>query len=234
MGTNETEALVRKAFSRTVSDGLLADRLTRSVARSISYDPALREVGERELEKALLSAEGETEHSAVLAKIREYQQKTRQRLDAGAPGAVSDDIVNRGFFLQCWKAFLRDGDLCAVRPLTVSFLAKRLAKDKKYIGDDELDWCAREAVRETEDLCTEEKSRRQQAAYEENTVLLVMHKFRRSMESNPEKTQALLDAWERDYTEYSVKQFGHEPDWSPSGFTRQPATHAFDKTKKNG
>ena len=228
MEQNRAESIILGVLKRGNTDGILAENLSRALARSISYDASLRGIEESDLEAAILSAGGNTQHHVLLQKIREYQAKTRERTAVPAPAPVSNETVNRGFFLQCWHAFTRDGHLATVRTLTVSFLAKWLLKEKKYIADEEADWCARKAVEEAEEYPKEERETRSRDAYEEAVVLLVMHKFKRSMEKNREKTQHLIDEWEKDYAGYCVTHYGHEPDWSPTGFTRPVKTHAFD------
>lgn len=235
METNATEIAVGKALSAIGTDPKKKDNLARSLARSISYDAALADMGEEEIRRALEGGPASTQHHVLLETLRLYRQKTRQRTEKTVPGpgrTVPENTVNKGFFLQCWHAFLRDGHLGTVRMLTVRFLAKWLTDTGRWIEEDEKDWCARNAVNENEERDPSERESRTRDAYDEAVVLLVMHKFSRSLEKQPEKTRELLDSWEKEYTEYCLKTFGNAPDWSPSGFTRTPATRAF--MKKNG
>lgn len=231
MDTNATENAVGKALAALGTDTIAANRLTLSVARSISYDKSLAEMKPSEIEAAVLSAGKTTEHHVILDAIREFRKRTREKADAiaPAPAPACNDAVNKGFFLQCWHAFLRDGHLGSVRMLTVRFLAKWLTDTGRWIEEDEKDWCARNAVNENEERDPSERESRTRDAYDEAVVLLVMHKFSRSLKKQPEKTRELLDSWEKEYTEYCLKTFGNAPDWSPSGFTRTPATKAFMK-----
>lgn len=234
MDTNATENAVGKALSALGVDPLAANRLTLSVARSISYDKDLAGMAPAEVEAAVLSAGSAAEHHVILDAVRGFRRRTREKADAivPAPTPPGNEPANKGFFLQCWHAFRRDGHLGGVRLLTVRFLARWLADNMRWVETDELDWCARYAVRENEDVPAAEKEDRTRACYEETLVLLVMNKFARSMDKNPEKTSRLIDGWEREYAEYTTKQFGHAPDWSPSGYARTPSTSAFGAGKQ--
>ena len=236
MDTQATENAVGKALAALGTDTLAANRLALSVTRSITYDKNLAGMDPSEVEAAVLSAGKTTEHHVILDAIREFRKRTREKADsiAPAPAKASNDPANKGFFLQCWHAFLRDGNLGGVRVLTVRFLAKWLVDNMRWVEPDELDWCARYAIRENEDAPASEKEDRTKTCYDETLVLLVMNKFARSMEKNPEKTSQLIDGWEREYAEYTTKQFGHAPDWSPTGYTRTPSTSAFGAVKQEG
>ena len=230
------ESVIFNALAKIsgVTAGASLQQLARSIAKSVSYDPGLNAMTDDELASAVMHSGGKMEHSAVMAKIREYREKAAARSEElrNGPEPPSTETVNRGFFLRCWDAYRRDGDLSDLRYLTVSFLARWLLAEKKYIDDVEADWCARRAVEAAEpfdDLTAQAKEARQEAAFQEAVVLLVMNKFERALTKDRQKTQALLNGWRDEYTEYTVRQFGNEPDWSPTGANRQPAINLFKK-----
>lgn len=230
------ESVIFNALAKIsgVTAGASLQQLARSVAKSVSYDAGLSAMSDDELAEAVMQGGAKMEHSAVMAKIREYREKAARRSEElrNAPPPPSTDAANRGFFLRCWDAYRRDGDLSDLRFLTVSFIAQWLLSQKKYVDDVEADWCKRRAIEATEqldELTREAKEARKDAAYFEAVVLLVMNKFERAMKKDPAKTQALIDGWRDEYTEYFVRQFGNEPDWSPTGANRQPAINLFKK-----
>lgn len=216
MKTSDTEAVIRRALEGRMADGAAASALARSIAASISYDAGLQQLDENDLETAV-SASPTTEHHVIMAQIRE---KRREKANATEPRPAPADekTVNIGFFLRCWDAYSRDGHLGSIRMLTVTFLADWLLNDRSYIQPDEVDWCARKALKETGkgnpgDMKTRE-------AFHEAVVLLVMEKFSRSMKNNPEKTGALIEGWRKEYGEYCRKKFGGDPEPVPTGFMR--------------
>lgn len=232
----DTENSIRKALGEgygTSTNGAIIDALTNSICRSMSYDASLKDADQTVILATIRSGGAALEHSAIMAAIRkaikdakefERRQAERQRI------SQTEETVQWGFLLQCIEAFRKYGDVLSVRQLTVSFLAEWLVKRKQYILDDEISWCAARAVEATEGEKGPDKDNRTSAAYHEAVVMLVMHKFARSLEKNPEKTRALIEGKRKEYEAYCEKRFGHKPDWTPSDSTREnPIPNVFKK-----
>lgn len=232
----DTENSIRKALGEgygTSTNGAIIDALTNSICRSMSYDASLKDADQTVILATIRSGGAALEHSAIMAAIRkaikdakefESRKAERQRI------SQTEETVQWGFLLQCIEAFRKYGDVLSVRQLTVSFLAEWLVKRKQYILDDEISWCAARAVEATEGEKGPDKDNRTSAAYHEAVVMLVMHKFARSLEKNPEKTNALIEGKRKEYEAYCEERFGHKPDWTPSDSTREnPIPNVFKK-----
>ena len=234
-----TESIIHEGLASRyggASNGAVIDALSRALSNTLEGGKELDGIPDSTLSRAVKEACTSLDYAQAIAMIRGYLRKYRDFKAAEAARSVAaaqEDTVNWGFFLLCWDAFRAQGDVCAVRPLTVSFLAKWLLKKKELIQDDEIDWCARRAVADAEALEGDEKERTMKASYEEAAVLLVMHKVGRSMQKDPDRTAAFIGEKRRQYTEYAVRQFGREPDWTVSGLRRKSATSAFTR-KQNG
>ena len=234
---NTLEKSIHSALSsiRPDTPGSVIDALARSVTRSISYDAQLSRLTQDEIVKAITGSCRSDRHDQVMTALREYVQKYRaakEEFSRRNAASANEDMISWGFLLQCWYCFLEHGDVCCVRPLTISFLSKWLVKKGEYIGKDELDWCAHRAVEDAEEFPREEKERRMTASYEETVVLLVMKKFEKTSKTNTERFNNLIDTKRKEYVEYHVSQYGHEPDWSTGIYRRTPAASAFKKTVK--
>lgn len=227
MSTEESKRLehvILKAVEERGPGGAGATRLARELAKAISYDKGLQRLRDDDIRQAVVSASGD-EYHIILAAIREAGKREADGGETPSGPENSLETVNEGFFLQCWDAYAKDGDLRRVRMLTVSFLARHLVSAGKYIADDEIDWCARRAKAEAERNREDESKARE--AFDEAVVILVLQKFERSMRRNPEKTSALLEAWRKNYTEYSLRRYGKTPEYAKAGFQRNMAISPF-------
>lgn len=227
--SHENTILSALSPRRTDANGAVLDALARSLAKTISYDPQLKDISDDALAEAVSSSEGALTYEQLIASVRSLSHRTRERAEELRQKQLeaAEEGVDYGFLLQCWRAYGRDGHLCAVRMLTISFLARWL-QDKHYlIEEDEKDWCAREAVNQTEDLPLDEREKRCRDAYEETLVLLVMKKIERAMKKDPEKTATLISSWEKHYRDYYLLRFGKEPSMEIPEAKRQPATKSF-------
>ena len=227
------EKIIHGTLSRIHSDGncgAVIDSLARSLSESISYDRSLNGIDEETLSSALLNGGSSLEHSVLLSEIRETRERIRQKREKDEKRKEEErnmEIISWGFFLQCWHAYMAEDDVCSVRLLTVRFLAKWLRATGRYVEQDELEWCARRAVKDAERLNGREKEERMNASYDEAVVLLVMDKFRRASAREPEKYRRLFDEKREAYRQYSLERFGYEPDWTPTGYRRPQVTSAF-------
>ena len=166
---NSLEKSIHSALSsiRPDTPGSIIDALARSVTRSISYDAQLSRLTRDEIVKAITGSCRSDRHDQVMTALREYVQKYRaakEEFSRRSAASANEDMISWGFLLQCWYCFLEHGDVCCVRPLTISFLSKWLIKKGEYIGKDELDWCAHRAVEDAEEFPREEKERRMKEA----------------------------------------------------------------------
>lgn len=237
------EKIISQALKQSFpdpSDGARVEDLARSLSRTLSYDRDLRDEEPGAVADAVRDCVDTLDCAAALAAVRRRLRKAREAREAEEKRkseALKHQAVNWGFFLRCWDAYRRDGDLCAVRILTVTFLARWLRETGEWVEPNELDWCAARAIRDAEDkgLSGKEKESFAQNAFNEALVLTVMRKFERSLQANPGKTAAFLDARRGEYEEYSVKNFGYAPDWAVGPATRLPYTTAIKKkTATNG
>ena len=226
MSISETENILFRALSERMSDGAAAGELARSLARSISYDAGLQQLPASDLEAAVAQSAPSTEHHVIMERIRSLRGDAARA--AGEERRKEDDrLVNIGFFLQCHDAFCRDGHLRSVRILTVTFLADWLVDEGKYIEPDETAWCRRKAAKDTLAVGAQSGGREEKDAFSEAVVLLVMEKFRRAMENNPDRTSGLIDGWRKEYGDYCQQKYGHRPGPVPTGFLRNRAVSAL-------
>lgn len=202
----------------------VAQSLARNVADGISYDPSLKGLDAQEIGAAVEEAGGALEYTPIMAALRARRKRAAERLMKvrTEPSASDSDMVCKSFFLQCWDAYRREGDLSRIWMLTITFLSRWLLSKKEYVAQDEKDWCAMKAIERCEGVPEDERPQRVRDTFAEAVVLLVMKKFGRAMASNREKTEGLLDGWRREYTEFSLKRYGKEPDWEPYGPVRNP------------
>lgn len=232
MRQNDTENAILAALTAKNHDTGDASfgPLARSLAATISYDPSLKDITPNEIAAVIQNTQARLTHEALVAELRAWREHARQGL-AEMKKAETDreeeDAINLGFLTQCISVYDRDGHLGAIRQLTLTFLSNWLRKKKEIIQDDEIDWCARQAVRDAEPYEGEEKIRRQRLAFEEAIVLLVISKIQRTKKKEPEKTATLISSWEKRYQEYFIRRFGREPDNTLPEGNRPPMTKAF-------
>lgn len=235
METEYREDIIRFTLASRFELGTPIEKLTQSIARSISYDKELSRLSIYELQTGLQAAKGETQHHRIMAALRAYAENLKKEKESKRlkPEQIKEgnEVANLGFFLKCWDAYQRDGDLHDVRMLTVTFLSDWLSGKPEYLTKEEKDWCSKAAEKDaadTEGLTQMERDRKYCEAYAEATVLIVMNKFYRAMKKEPEKAGDIIRTWREKYTDYMVKTHGRMPDWSPAGLNRTPATKAFD------
>ena len=232
MWQNDTENTILAALTARNHDSADASfgPLARSIAATVSYDPSLKDVTPDQIAAVIRNSDAQLTHEALVAEVRAWREHAQQKVAIQKKKddqKEEEDAINMGFLTQCLGVYERDGHLGAIRQLTLTFLSKWLQKKKELIQDDEIDWCARQAVRDAEPYEGEEKERRMRCAFEEAIVLLVINKIQRTKKKEPEKTATLISSWEKKYQEYFIRRFAREPDNSLPEGNRPAMTKAF-------
>ena len=234
----EIEIALRKAFppQGTIR---IQDTVIYSLAMSIERDPVLSFLTEQDIISALSGFTGEPDYVSVMARIKALnpQEKPKakeiKKPEEPAPDPEEErrkeearEATSAGMFVECWDSFLKHGHLLYVKIITVSFAAEWIRKQGKMLSEKESQWCCRRAGEDSENAPEPDRERAGKVSNDECIVLVVMHKFKRMMKTDPAKILNFIEAKRQLYTDYFVSKYGEPPVKRPLLSPRACATSA--------
>lgn len=181
------------------------DAVARNVASVLSHSTELPMLDEDTIRKAISATGTKLTFLSIIEAIRKQyriDQKERQRCESEKRTKDNNEMAIWNFFIKCWHAFKKNGNVKTVSALSVEFLASWMKQNPRMIDEKELDTC-REWMKKPEWNST----------FDETVVIYVMNKLKKTEQANPQKVEEFIRKKKESVRAHYSSKYGCEPVW---------------------